>query len=455
MLAISEDRVGGALAGMLATLRRHAVLLRNSTAMFLGAAGASVLGVAFWWVAARGFPPDEVGTGAALIAVMGLLGLFGEIGLGTVLLGAPPAARRGGLVAAALLAACGASALLGIGFLGIGLTWPRLLQGLDGFDSKGLLLVLGTALTGVTLAADQALIGRLQAELQLLRNLANSVTKLAALAAAAAAGATDGALILLSCWVLGQAGSLLLVGALAARRDAVGGAKPDFSLLRSVLGRGVEHHALNIAAQAPTIVFPFLVAVLFSPAVNAAFYPAWAVVHAVTLFPAALTTVLYRVGTEEPHRLSHRLSFSLRLSALFSLAAAAGLFLLSRHILGFFNPAYPDLAGSGLAMLGFGIASLAVRQHYLALMRLRNRMRQAAVQFALWSAAEIGAACLGAGLGGLDGFVIGWLLAISAQAAAMLPALLSAMRRHGEDAAGVLPPGFQAPTPSGRGADAG
>ena len=135
--------------------------------------------------------------------------------------------------------------------------------------------------------------------------------------------------------------------------------------------------------------------------------------------------VLYRIGTNEPQRLRERLGFSLALSCAFALAVGAALFVLSGHILAFFNPGYPEIAGPGLALLGFGLVSLAIRQHYLALMRLQGRMRSSSAHFAAWSAVEIACACAGGMGAGLLGFVLGWLGSLSLQAATMLPALIA------------------------------
>ncbi|TPG44256.1 hypothetical protein EAH89_27545 [Roseomonas nepalensis] len=428
MQLVAGSRAGGLLAGARRSLGSNLVLLGNTAAISLGTALTAVSGFAYWWVAARSFTPEAVGTASALVSVIGLIGLFGECGLGTLLLGAALGTRQGlGLIGAAMAASLAASALLGAGYVALGEHWPAINHGLEGFGANDLLLVAGCALTGLTLLTDQSLIAQLRGRLQLLRNVTSALTKLAALLLLALwMPGADGTRLLLLAWVGGMSLALATVG-LAARRSglAVVG-RPDFGLLARQLPRVVDHHALNLAAQAPTIIFPFLIAVLFSPAVNAAFYPAWAMVHAASLFTAALTMVLYRIGTNEPQRLRERLGFSLALSCGFALAVGGGLFVLSGPILAFFNPDYPAIAGPGLALLGFGLVSLAIRQHYLALMRLRGRMRASSVHFAAWSVLEIACACAGGLDAGLRGFVLGWLLSLSLQAATMLRPLIAA-----------------------------
>lgn len=427
-MASSRDRFRAIASRARSAIVSNSTLLLNSGAMTLGSAFAAVLGFAFWWVAARFFAPEAVGVSSALISLMGLLALLGEVGLGTLLIG-EPLRRQGrdqGLLTAALLTALAAAGGFGLAYVASTALWPSLSRGFGMSAFGDALFIAGCALTGIALVGDQALVGLLRGDLQLVRNAAFSVIKLLLLAVGAVVHGLDDASTILLAWVAGLGLSLTLAGVLAKRRSVVAFRRPDFPALLPKVARVADHHALNMAAQAPTIVFPFVVAVLFSPIVNAAFYPAWAIVHTATLFPAALTTVLYRVAGEDADGGARRLGFSLVLSSLFSVAAGLGLFLFSREILAFFNPSYPDIAGPSLGLLGFGIVSLAIRCHHMALMRIRGLMRRASVQYAAWSGLEIGSACVGGHLAGLEGFTIGWLLAMSAQAASMLVPLLSA-----------------------------
>src|SRR4051794_18745295 len=66
---------------------RHAVLFKNSGALMLGTGFTSVLGFVYWWYAARSFVPEVIGTTSGLISVMGFVGVVGEAGMGTLLVG--------------------------------------------------------------------------------------------------------------------------------------------------------------------------------------------------------------------------------------------------------------------------------------------------------------------------------------------------------------------------------
>ncbi len=442
-----SNRLSRSFGEVRAAFGNNIVLLLNSSAITIGSGCNAALGFVYWWVAARAFSAEAVGTSAALISLMGLLGPLGEVGLGTLFIGGA-LGRRGrehGLITAALLITAVASGILGLAYVALTTLWSFSHRNAKIISIDDALFVAGCAATGIAQIADYTLVGLLQGGLQLLRNAAFSVIKLLFLVAGAMGlfAYGDTSTILLA-WVAGLGLSVLLVCALARRQKLIAFCRPDFRMLLPMVTNVVDHHALNIAALAPTMVFPFLVALIFSPAVNAAFFPAWSIVNTAVLFPAALTTVLYRVGSEDPDAGGGRLGFSLILSTLFSLAMGLMLFLCSQTILGLFNPAYPEIAGPSLRLLGFGVVGLSIRCHYIALMRLRGQMRRASVRFALWSGLEIGLACLGGSLAGLEGFTIGWLLAISAQAASMLRPLLTAVdwpsRRGGRETSANYPP---------------
>jgi Na+-driven multidrug efflux pump len=104
---------------------------------------------------------------------------------------------------------------------------------------------------------------------------------------------------------------------------------------------------------------------------------------------------------------------SLAVSLLFSLVCAVVVFAYSRQLLALFNPAYPEIAGSSLRLLGFSLLGSTLKFHGCTLARLSDKMRKASVWFALGGLLELGFAVAGAKLDGLQGLVVGWTLAVS------------------------------------------
>lgn len=410
--------------------RRNAVLFKNSAAVATGNLIAAALGFVYWWYAARSFPTAAVGLAAANISIMGLMGMLGEAGLGILLVGDTllHRGREQGLIAAALLSALVASGACGLVYVAVAEPLLGSSLGLAATPATAALFVCGCALTGVALVLDQAFSGLLRSSLAMARNAAFSVTKLALLPAMAAVGIGLGsdAQGLVLAWVIGLAVSVGLIGWAGWRGGVVVPAVPDFALLARLMRRVVDHHLLNLVTQAPGLILPLIVSLLISPAANAVFYPAWMVISVAAMVPTALTGVVYTVGMAEPETIRHRLGLSLAISAASALATGLFLLLFAQTFLAAFNPTYPALAGTSLNFLGFGLFGVVVKHHYITVVRLQNRMRQASLHFALVGVFELALAAGGIAVGGLTGLTLGWVLAQLVLGAVMLPPILAA-----------------------------
>jgi O-antigen/teichoic acid export membrane protein len=401
------ERVRGAL-------QTSATLIVNSGALAIGTVATAVLGFAYWWLAARLFPPEAIGKASAILSVMALVGLLGDAGIGTLLMGeiVRHPGKAPGLVAAAVSVGLALglglalSFVFGADFLGS----DRLIEG----RVVGVAFVLGCGLAVVSKVADQALLGSLRGTSAMIRNVLFSAFKLALIVAAAAAGSASAIILtwvaaLLASWI-----GLDLLTRGSARRLV---RAPDFYLLHTLRGRVFGHYALDVALQAPLIIVPYLVLVLLSPATTAAFASVWMLVSTAAVVPAVLATVLFPVVMAGPKQFQHLFLVSLTASLLFSLACAAFIFTYSQQILGIFNPAYPEIAGMSLRFLGFSLLGSTFKFHACTLARLGDTMRRASPWFALGGLLELGFVVAGAKLGGLEGLVLGWTLAVSIEGA--------------------------------------
>src|SRR3954447_1824507 len=70
--------------------RRHLDLLTNSGSLMGTTVVTSVLGFAYWWVAARAFPADVVGHASAAVSALTLVGTLSMFGMGTLLISELP-----------------------------------------------------------------------------------------------------------------------------------------------------------------------------------------------------------------------------------------------------------------------------------------------------------------------------------------------------------------------------
>jgi O-antigen/teichoic acid export membrane protein len=194
-------------------------------------------------------------------------------------------------------------------------------------------------------------------------------------------------------------------------------------LLRRSSAEALGHHALNLGLQASTLAMPMVVVFVLSTTANAYFYAAWMLVSFLAFMPYALTLSLYVVGAADPEVLADKVRFTLRLALVIALGANVVLMLGASPMLRAFGPLYARNAAWTLRILGLAIFPLIVKDHYVAICRIRARVAGAAVWTAAAGLLELLLAALGARLGGLVGLSGGYLLALCVEAACMAPVI--------------------------------
>lgn len=410
--------MSGFVTTALGQVRGNSVVLRNSAFIALGSASTAVLGFIYWWLAARAFPVAAVGIQSAMISTMTFVGLLGEAGFGTMLVGEAlgQGDRAAAMIGAAVLAGTGAALILALPVAGLLFHYGWMTP------LAAVLFALGCALSGCGFVVDGAFIGLLHGSWQLYRNVLFSVIKLGLLFIAAAM-TQNGAAIMLT-WVVGLAVSQAFIFWHASMTRVLALTSPDF---RSLLGRIsviIDHHALNLAAAAPTLILPLVVSVCVGPAVNAAFYAGWMILFIGSMVPASLTTVLFAVGAVEPSAQAQRLRFSFTLCLGFGVIIALILAQYSDRILGLFNSAYPALAGSAVRLFGLGLLGGVMKQHFILLMRMRRKMMLGALWLGAGACLELSLAAAGGAAGGVVWLTIGWLVAVTAEVGFLLLVVL-------------------------------
>jgi O-antigen/teichoic acid export membrane protein len=385
----------------------------------------SGLGFIFWLVAARGFSASAVGFAAAAISAMTLLATFGMLGLGTLLMGELPRRdhARGPLITTALATAGVVGAFLGVLFA---LGAPRLshefapqFAGIQGLA----LFALGVGVGAVSLVLDSVLIGLLRGHLQLGRNALFSLAKLGALAIVARRYGDATGLNILMTWVLGNVVSVAVIGALLFRGHGRAAYRPQLRLLRGLAGPALKHHLLNLAIQFPGLVLPVLVTIILSARMNAAFYVAWNVVAFLFVVPAALTNVLYTVGSGSATGFRKNVRFTLGTSLLLSLLASSLIIVAAGPVLRLFGHSYAQQATWTLRILAIGVFPMIVKAHYIAICRIQRRLMTGALLLIAGGLLELLLAGTLAIRGQLAGLAAGWVIAVCLEALIMAPAV--------------------------------
>ena len=338
---------------LVAALRSHLrdPVYLNGYALVANAGVGAALGFLFWLVAARRFPEDALGVGAAVVSAATLAALIGKAGFDAAIIRyAPSASARGfrrlvawSVVATVLLTAvCGAVILLlaveGVTALGP-LASPPMAAGF-------LLLASATAAAWIL---DACFVAEQRALLVLARSSAFNLVKLGAPFLLVGVVAVR---VVPLAWGLGLAASigvaLAFLPGLLRRHEPV--AREPMAK-REVGVYAARNFALNVSEFLPGLLLPILVLGALGPTANARFFLAWTVASVAFLASKAVTqsgfAQLSRGGNPR--------------------AALRKAFLLSALLLGPFALVLLAAAGPLLSVFGSGYAESATLLRLLAI----------------------------------------------------------------------------------------
>jgi O-antigen/teichoic acid export membrane protein len=415
------------LAAILGILRGNQDLLRNAGSLAATTGLTSAFGFGYWIYAARVFPQQAVGYGSAAISTLNLLGTIGMFGLGTMLIGELPRREsRGGLIMAGLVASFIGSLILGLGFALVSLAFGDHFAEISGTLGRMAIFALGVAITGGTFVFDEATIGLMRGGLQLTRNVAVSIAKMAALPACALIlHDMFGVGIILS-WVLGMIVSALPVIVMIKRSGSSIFHRPDWKSFWQLRKVSLAHNWLNLAIVTPTKLIPVLVVVVVSPSSNAAYYVASMLASFLFMVPMHLSTVLFAIASAEPEKISEKLRFVLRMSLTIGIPGGLILGLSSHFVLSIFGSSYASLATVPLWLLIVSYIPGIPNTVYIAVCRATGRVNQAAIFLSVAAVIQMAAIVVGGKLGGLYGLSYGMLAVAILEALVTTPPVLRA-----------------------------
>ena len=424
MVPVSAPR---RLAAALASHLRDPLYL-NGYALVANAGVGALLGFLFWFVAARSFPAEALGVGAAVVSAATLAALIGKAGFDAAIIRyAPSASPRGfrrllawSLVATVLFTAlCGAVILL-LAVKGIAALAPLASPWMAaGF----LLLAAGTAGAWIL---DACFIAEQRALLVLARSTAFNVVKLAA--PFLLVGVVAARVVPLA-WGLGLAASvgvaLAFLPRLLRRHEPV---SREPLARREVGVYAARNFALNLSEFLPGLLLPILVLGALGPAANARFFLAWTVASVAFLASKAIAqssfAALSRGG--DP-RGALRKAFLL--SGLILGPFALVLLLAAAPLLRLFGPGYAESALL-LKLLALSIPGMVVSSVFLSYLKARSKGWELVLLPAAGLAALLALLPFALSRLGVEGVGALWLLVQSAMGLYSAVRLTAALRRY-------------------------
>jgi O-antigen/teichoic acid export membrane protein len=437
---MNDQQSSGLSAKVRDALDRNRDLLRNAGSLAATTGLTSILGFVFWWVAARQFTKAEIGYGSAATNAMALLGTIGMFGLGTMLIGELPRRReRGGLFSASLVTSAVGSLVLGLVFVVIAKAVHARVPEMDGSPFRLVIFVVGVTLTGATLVFDEGTIGLMRGGVQLWRNLAMSVLKLAALPVTAIVLHDEFGVGITLSFVIGTAVSMIPAVIMLLRSGSRVWHPPDWPELRRLFKVALNHNWLNLAIVAPGRIIPVIVTLVVSPSANGVFYIAWMIVSFLFMVPVHLSTVLFAIASASPELIAEKLRFVLRVSLLIGLPVMAVLAISAHFALSLFGPGYAPMGTVPLWLLVIGYLPQMPKAQFIAVSRATNRVGRAAALLCTTSICEIIAITIGGKLGGLDGLSFAYLGVLICEGLITAPTVLRAAYARTAAGTGAFP----------------
>ncbi|MEV6345144.1 lipopolysaccharide biosynthesis protein [Actinoplanes sp. NPDC051851] len=411
---------------LLTVVRGHVDLFLNAGSLMATTLITSAFGFAYWWLAAHLAPAEAVGQASAAVSAMTLIGTIGMFGMGTMLIADLPGIARGrwDLIATCLLAAGTAATVGGLVYVALAHLWLPGLREALGSTPATVLLVAGIALNAMTLVLDEAMVGLLQGPLQLMRNAWFSMIKLVLLGLVWLLPITLTGEALLLTWVAGIVGSTAILFRALRRRGMIDSLRPRAALLR---GRGratLDHNLLNLAAYLPRAALPLVVTATLSAAANAAFYTAFMVLSVLAMIPGNVALTLFAVAAGDRAALRGKVRMGLAVCLGLGVPASLVVADLARPIMSLFGSAYAETAGDVLAVLCLTYVPFVFHHFFLAVSRVRGRLRGAGIFSAAAGAAELLAAWWGGRHGELNDLVTAVAVVMAIETVLVAPTVL-------------------------------
>lgn len=406
-------------------------LYANSFWLLALQASNYLFGFLFWLLAARLYPPADVGIAAAMLPAAAMVGTFGSLGLGFGLIRFLASAGRDAsrllnqvltLVGAVALV-IGAAFLAGVDYWSPGM---RVARDQPVYAAVFVVLVVAAALGGVL---SQAFVALRQAGYA---SILGAIHNMGRVAGVAVLAPVLGGLAITVSWAVALvAGIALSVFCLLPR--ALPGYRAQSNLPSGLLTRISLFSFTNQAGDAlwflPGWILPLVVLSSLGPEQNAYFVVAWAAAALPFAVPQAVATAMFAEGSYEPAERVMHLKRSLRLSLSLVGLPVLALLIGGDSLLSLYGSGYASVGRPLLTVASAAVLPGTVPVLYVALARVERRLTAIAVVNGLIALATVSLSVLLLPPLGMLGIGVAVLATQSLAAAILAPGLWGSLRK--------------------------
>ena len=352
-------------------------LYRNAVYLMIGAAVMSILGFAFWILAARLYTVETVGLSSAALSAINLIALLSSLGLDlAVIRFLPEAKRNANIMINSCLTITGlASVVFALIFLAGLNIWSPNLVFLRHSPSIFCAFILFTLAAAITYPAKGTFIAERRNSFNLINVTINSSLKLALVVLLVTLSSTFG---IIASWGIGMIISVLCCIFLFLPRAQIG-YRPAFAISRKVINEMAHFSFANYGAiliwLSPSLILPLIVLNVLGAESNAYFYIAWTIGVMLLGGSDAISQSLFAEGSYSQSELSLNMKRSLKFVALFLIPAILVVFFAGDKILLLFGKDYSESATWLLRILAISTIPVSLNWLYFSLKRIERRMK--------------------------------------------------------------------------------
>jgi len=408
-------------------------LYTNSIYLMANSVATAALGFVFWVLVARFYPAEVLGLGSALIAAAGLLCFVASLGLGMGLIRFLPATGNTGsaLINSAFTLTSLVALVAGAIFI-VGL--PLWSPALDFVRQNAIFaaafiafVVAGTILSLLT----QVLVALRRAQFVLIQGLVAGVVKLGLVVTIASLFQVFG---IFASWGVSTAVALV-IGVLIFLPRLQPGYRPFLAMRRQVSNEMFHFSFANYISSGlwslPTWLLPIVVVNVLGSEANAYFYVSWAMASLLFAIPSSTSTSLFAEGSHREDMLSQDVRRSLKLIVILLLPSVVIMLAVGDKLLLLFGRQYAAEGAKLLWVLVPSTIPVSVNLVYLGIAQVKKKLSDI-----VFVAAAVAVGTLGLSYAlvphlGILSPGVGWLVAHTLVALAVLPRLRRLLRPSG------------------------
>jgi O-antigen/teichoic acid export membrane protein len=439
---VSDPAAGRAAGVHTVRLARTAASLMSTTVL------TSVLGIAFWAVAARSYSVQQVGIDGALITALITLSTVGQLNLTNTIVRFLPRARRvGRRVAQAYAAAAATGVAVGVAFVLAAPAVSTRYHFLAADRPLAVAFVLGLGVWTIFCLQDSVLIALGRAPWLPLENGLFSIAKIIVLPIALLAFGASGHGVFLA-WILPLCVAVPVVNLLIVKRvlpDIRRSAPADPASTLGTTGRLSTFVGLDligtVLGQLSAAAIPLIVVAALGAAQNAYFFLPFTLVTTVDLVFLGLATAVTAEGSRDERRTRELVGRAVRYLVAFQIPVVVVMVLFAPLLLKPFGPAYVHHGVTLVRLLAGASCFRSILFVFAAVARLRRRGTALLVVEGSAAVLLVGLVVVIAKHGGVDAIGVVWLAVHAALACVVLPTLVRLVRGGPLTAAPQAPPG--------------